>query len=268
VPAAQFSVRVVENRELSGGYFLLDVEAEEGASMEGTRPGQFVMLRGEWGRDLINGRAFSVMRVASPRRFGVLAKVFGRGTALMQQMRSGDAMTCTGPLGTHFPAPRSGHVQLLVAGGVGLPPLHFQAREAAGAGMAGAVEMFYGGRSSDDIVMVDELERLAVAVTIATENGSRGVEGRVTVPLRARLDQARDAGESVSLLACGPTPMLHAVRELGLERGIDTHLCLEEQMACGFGVCLGCAVPVYGPKPYKYCCSDGPVFDGREVRWS
>ena len=57
--------------------------------------------------------------------------------------------------------------------------------------------------------------------------------------------------------------MLRALRELGLAHGIPTYLCLEEMMACGFGVCLGCAVPVYGAKPYKYCCTDGPVFEAR-----
>jgi dihydroorotate dehydrogenase electron transfer subunit len=61
--------------------------------------------------------------------------------------------------------------------------------------------------------------------------------------------------------------MLRAVRQIGLEAGVSTHLSLETAMACGFGVCLGCAVPVYGEKPYRYCCTDGPVFDAREVRW-
>ncbi len=72
----------------------------------------------------------------------------------------------------------------------------------------------------------------------------------------------------MEILACGPTPMLAAVRKLGLEAGVPTLLCLEERMACGFGECLGCAVPVYGPKPYQYCCTDGPVFDAKQVRWS
>ena len=81
-------------------------------------------------------------------------------------------------------------------------------------------------------------------------------------------DRAREAGERVEILACGPTPMLRAVRTLGLTRDVPTYLCLEEQMACGFGVCLGCAVPVHGERPYKYCCTDGPVFDAKEVRWA
>jgi dihydroorotate dehydrogenase electron transfer subunit len=151
---------------------------------------------------------------------------------------------------------------------VGLPPLQFHAHRAAAAGAAAGVEMLYGGKSAADLVLVDELERIGVRATLVTEDGSRGARGMVTAPLRARLEQARAGGETVAVLACGPTAMLAAVRELGLEHAVSTHLCLEEQMACGYGVCLGCAVPVYGPKPYKYCCTDGPVFPAHEVRWS
>ena len=85
--------------------------------------------------------------------------------------------------------------------------------------------------------------------------------------LAPRLAAANARGERVRVLACGPTPMLHAVRKLCGEHDTDAFLCLEENMACGFGVCLGCAVPVHGPKPYRYCCTDGPVFPATEVRW-
>jgi dihydroorotate dehydrogenase electron transfer subunit len=199
-------------------------------------------------------------------RFSVLLKVFGRGTARMHDMRPGDTMTVTGPLGRAFPAP-SGRTQLLVAGGVGLPPLHLQARVAAES-KAGRVELLYGGRNADDLVLLDDFERWNVPMHLTTEDGSLGTRGFVTVALQARLDAARDRNEAVEILSCGPTPMLRAVRELGLARNVPTFLCLEEEMACGFGVCLGCAVPVYGEKPYRYCCTDGPVFDAKEVRWS
>jgi dihydroorotate dehydrogenase electron transfer subunit len=273
---AQFQVDVAANRPLRGGYFVLELVSAHPNPVAEARPGQFVMLRGEWGRDLLNGRAFSVLEPIDSRRFSVLLKVFGRGTALMQQMNVGDRMTVTGPLGRGFPAPEragaaGGRTQLLVAGGVGLPPLHFHARVharvAAADGRSGEIEMFYGGRTADDLVLTDALEQWGVRTQLATEDGSRGERGRVTAPLLARLDRAARDGESVELLACGPTPMLKAVREIGLARGLPTYLCLEEMMACGFGVCLGCAVPVYGPKPYAYCCTDGPVFEAREVRW-
>jgi dihydroorotate dehydrogenase electron transfer subunit len=269
---AQFQVEVAANRPLSGGYFVLELVSAHDNPVARAQPGQFVMLRGEWGRDLLNGRAFSVLEPTLPhhpdgsRRFSVLLKVFGRGTALLQRCSPGDRLTVTGPLGRGFPAP-SGRTQLLVAGGVGLPPLHFHARVAAAADRAHELEMFYGGRTADDLVLTEALDAWGIRTVLATEDGTRGEHGRVTAPLLARLDRATREGESVELLACGPTPMLKAVRENGLARGIPTHLCLEEMMACGFGVCLGCAVPVHGLKPYAYCCTDGPVFEAREVRW-
>lgn len=265
--AAQVTVRVEANRPLSGGYFVLELGSDAANPIAEATSGQFVMLRGDWGRDLLNGRAFSVLEPIDSRRFSVLLKVFGRGTALMQQMIPGDVMTVTGPLGRGFPLPDPARTQLLVAGGVGLPPLHLHARQAAAAGQAHRVEMFYGGRSAADLVLTESLDEWRIRTVLATEDGSRGERGRVTVPLKARLEHAAAQGESVELLSCGPTPMLRAVRELGLAFGVPTYLCLEEQMACGFGVCLGCAVPVHGPKPYKYCCTDGPVFEAREVRW-
>lgn len=265
--AAQFEVRVEANRALSGGYFLLELAAAEPTPIAATTPGQFVMLRGEWGRELLNPRAFSILHAPDERRFSILAKVYGEGTRRMQALEVGARMTATGPLGVGFSPPVAGVRDLLVAGGVGLPPLHFYARVAAETGLAGQVEMIYGGRDAGDLVLLDDLAAWGVQTRLATEDGSAGVRGYVTAALQPRLAAAAAAGEPVRVLACGPTPMLAAVRQLGLRAGAPTLLCLEENMACGFGVCLGCAVPVYGPKPYRYCCTDGPVFDAREVRW-
>ncbi|HLT36303.1 MAG TPA: dihydroorotate dehydrogenase electron transfer subunit [Enhygromyxa sp.] len=264
---AQFQVEVLTNRPLTGGYFVLELASARANPVAEATPGQFVMLRGEWGRDLLNGRAFSVLQPIDSRTFTVMLKVFGRGTALLERMQAGDRLTVTGPLGRGFPAPGRGRTQLLVAGGVGLPPLHLQARIAAATGHADRVEMLYGGRSAADLVLTDQLADWGIPTVLATEDGSRGEQGRVTGPLLARLDRAAATGEAIEILSCGPTPMLRALRSIGLARKLPTYLCLEEQMACGFGVCLGCAVPVYGPKPYKYCCTDGPVFEANEVRW-
>ncbi len=268
---SQFEARVVANDPLRGGYFVLTLQGPaDPAPLGGIVPGQFVMLRGDWGRDPINPRAFSVLDADAEGRLKVLLKAYGRATTLMRDMAPGEAVTVTGPLGRGtFAAPRAdGPTQLLVAGGVGLPPLHLQARRAAAAGLADRVELLYGGRDEDDLVLLGDFEGWGVARHLATEDGSVGDRGFVTVPLARRLEAAQAAGESVEILACGPTPMLRAVRSLGLPRGVPTLLCLEEEMACGFGVCLGCAVPVYGERPYEYCCTDGPVFEARRVRWS
>jgi len=268
---SQFQAHVVGNEPLRGGYFVLSLQGPTApAPLAAVVPGQFVMLRGEWGRDPINPRAFSVLHADADGRFQIMLKAYGRGTARLCAMHEGEPVTVTGPLGRgHFALPRAnGPVQLLVAGGVGLPPLHLQARHAAQAGLPGRVELLYGGRDADDLVLLSDFERWGVRTHLATEDGSVGERGFVTVPLRRRLDEAARDGQPVEILACGPTPMLRAVRQLGLAAQVPTFLCLEEEMACGFGVCLGCAVPVYGGKPYEYCCTDGPVFDARRVRWS
>jgi dihydroorotate dehydrogenase electron transfer subunit len=274
---SQFPARVVGNEPLRGGYVVLTLQGPaQPAPLADVAPGQFVMLRGPWGRDPINPRAFSVLDAHADGRFRVMLKAYGRGTALLAAMHEGEPLTVTGPLGLGvFPAPTAtGPVQLLVAGGVGLPPLHLQARRAAAAGLAHRVELVYGGRDRDDLVLLPDFERWSVRVHLATEDGSAGDAGFVTVPLRRRLERAAASGEPVEILACGPTPMLRAVRHLGLDplgpldHGVPTWLCLEEEMACGFGVCLGCAVPMHGERPYAYCCTDGPVFDARRVRWS
>ena len=269
MPPSQFGAQLVDNQALSGGYFTLrfNTDAACGAPLSGIEPGQFIMVRGEWGREMLNPRAFSVLDAQPDGSFSILIKIYGRGTAALSALRPGDAVTITGPLGRGFSAPEKA-TQLLVAGGVGLPPLHLQAHRAVQAGRAEAVEMFYGGRNADDLVLTEALDEWGVKTTYATEDGSRGHQGFVTVALEERLRAAKASGEAVEVLACGPTPMLRAVRTMGLAHEVRTLLCLEEEMACGFGVCLGCAVPVRGPKPYKYCCSDGPVFDAREVRWS
>jgi len=267
VVSAYFGARVEERTSLGGGYFVLSLIADVPTPIAATVPGQFVMLRGEWGRDLLNPRAFSVFEVFDARRFSILAKVFGRGTARLAAAAPGDRITVTGPLGRGFTPPRKGCTQLLVAGGIGLPPLHLQARRAVEAGTPSSVEMLYGGRTREDLILVEDLESWGVPHGLATDDGSVGIHGRVTRLLEERLDRAEAASEEVEILSCGPTPMLAAVRKIGLAREVQTYLCLEENMACGFGVCLGCAVPVHGPRPYQYCCTDGPVFDAKEVRW-
>jgi len=265
VPVAHFQVRVAENSPLGGDYFRLTCESDEPNPVADALPGQFVMIRADWGRDLINPRPFSVLEVHDARKFSLLLKVFGRGSARLQEAEVGEVLACTGILGSSFPTADVGQTQLLVAGGVGLPPMLFQAERATMAGQK--VELFYGGRSAVDLVLLERLERLGVPCTLATEDGSKGVRGRVTLPFGTRLAEAKAACESVAVLTCGPTPMLRAVRKLGLDAEVPTYVSLEEQMACGIGVCLGCAVPVHGERPYKYCCDSGPVFDAREIRW-
>lgn len=226
--------------------------------LNGTLPGQFVMLRGaDWGTDPLLPRAFSLLDVRGDE-VDVLIKASGKASRLLERALPGARFSLLGPLGTSFPAPAADREDWLVAGGVGLAPLYMHARRAQQANLARRVTLFYGGRSASDLVMLDDIARTGCEVVLATDDGSRGMRGRVTEAVTRAL-AARPAGAALpSLMACGPDPMLVATARLARETGAPCWLSLEGEMACGIGICLACAVPCVG-RPFRYTCVDGPV---------
>jgi dihydroorotate dehydrogenase electron transfer subunit len=219
------------------------------------------MLRGDWGRDPLLPRPISLLSVAPEGRADLLAKSIGRGTQLLEKASPGTRVSVLGPLGNGFPEPVPDGLDLLVAGGVGLPPLFMQAEHAARRGLIDRCEMIYGGRTSRDLVLLSEMRGMGLASCLATEDGSVGRRGRVTAGLEARIDHhlAAKREQKLRVLACGPREMLWAVARIAEPHGIECYLSMEEQMACGIGVCLGCAVPARS-QPFRYTCSEGPVF--------
>lgn len=255
-----FDARIQENRSLGAGYYVLRLGGCE--SLAEAKPGQFVMIRGDWERDPLLPRAFSLMAVGAGGRADVLAKTVGRGTALLERALPGARLAVLGPLGSSFPEPSAEVIDLLVAGGVGLPPMYMQAERAAQRRLAGRSEMLYGGRGAADLVMLAEMEALGVALHLTTEDGAVGRKGLVTAELEGRL--AHHQGRALRILGCGPNAMLWAVARIARARAIPCFISLEEQMACGIGVCLGCAIPARS-RPFRYVCSNGPVFDAADV---
>ena len=255
-----FEARVARNESLSGGYFRLSLAGCH--PLAASRPGQFVMLRGDWERDPLLPRAFSLLSVGSDGEAAILAKTVGRGTALLERAGVGARISVLGPLGTAFPAPSPDVIDLLVGGGVGIPPIYLQAAAAARAGLAPRSEILYGGRRTADLVLLEEMTAFGVGLHLATEDGTTGRHGRITAELEARL--AVHAGKPVRIMACGPNAMLWAIGRIARERQIPCFISVEEQMACGIGVCLGCAVPARS-RPFRYVCKDGPVFDAADI---
>ncbi|MSP16969.1 MAG: hypothetical protein EXR73_10220 [Myxococcales bacterium] len=256
-----FEATLAENEVLAPHTFVLHLDGC--AALAPMRPGQFIMLRGEWGRDPMLPRAFSVLGVADGR-CEVLVKTHGRGTALLEAARPGQRFSLLGPLGTSFPAPSADSRQWLVAGGVGLAPLLFHAERAAAAGFASSVRLFYGGRSAVDLVLLERMARAGIAVDLATDDGSRGMHGRVPSAVERALDADRGATPP-TLLVCGPEPMLIATARLARARALPAFLSLEGEMGCGIGVCLGCAVAC-ATRPFRYTCKEGPVMALDELR--
>ncbi len=245
--------RVVFHRPLKGDVFLLGVEEAETAPK--VQPGQFCMLRAWPGKDPLLARPFSV-HDREGDRLTFLIQVRGRGTALLSRLRAGDEIEILGPLGRGFPAP-SGVRVYLVAGGLGVAPFYLAAKELLARGIE--VELLYGARSREDLVRLSAFRRLGLTVKVATEDGSLGHRGLVTELLEEAL--ARAEGE---VFACGPWPMLQAVAEVGRRHGARTFLSLEARMACGLGLCLGCAVKRRAGG-YLHVCTEGPVVPAEAV---
>jgi dihydroorotate dehydrogenase electron transfer subunit len=260
--------RVVEVVPHPLPYFTLVLEAP--AEYSGIAAGQFVMLETTGGLEPYLRRAFSVADVSNEgagvgsARVELLAKVVGRGTRAMSQLRPGETRALLGPLGRGFAPPEDAPVAL-VAGGVGSAPLLLLARRLVELGVR--FDFLYGGRSARDLARREDFARLAERsggrLVAATEDGSLGFAGRVTAALERELDAGAGYRATYS---CGPMPMLAALAGLSAARALPGQAALETEMGCGFGACLGCAVPHVSGR-YALCCKDGPVFALDEVRW-
>jgi len=234
----------------------------------GFDPGQFVMLspgpRTSARRsDPLLPRPMAVYRERrgdGGAQLEILFKRHGRGTALLAESLPGQRIELVGPLGRPFRAPAPGERPVLVAGGTGIASVYELAARLAGSGAA--PEVLLGARFAADLMGEADFAALGLALRIATEDGSRGTRGLVTELLEASL--ATDAAARV--YACGPTPMMRRAAEIAAARGCPCVVSLENPMACGFGVCLGCAAPLRAGG-FALVCRDGPAFDASAIDW-
>jgi dihydroorotate dehydrogenase electron transfer subunit len=261
---------VVSNTHLSSDYNVLALAAPAVASQ--AQPGQFVMVKPGVSDDPLLRRPFSVFEVQRDDTrqvsgFSLLNKQIGVTTRMLFTLKPGDRIQCLGPLGRPFSVAERPARAWMVAGGVGLAP--FATLAAALRDRDIETTLFYGARSADELFHLDGFRRLGVSLELATDDGSRGHHGNVTVPLGLAL-QATNRAAPIRVYACGPTPMMRAVTELTASHGRATEVSLEQVMGCGLGGCYSCVVPVrrdHGPAHYVRSCIDGPVFDGRTVVW-
>ena len=234
---------------LAAGPYSLRLDAPE---FPAHRPGQFAMLQLDPGLERVDPllpRPMAVYRRegdALEFRF----KPVGRGTRMMGALSPGAQVGLVGPLGNGF-RPPSGPA-LLVGGGTGIASLYELASDSAR-----PVRVALGAATSVELLGLPDFQALDCGLSLSTEDGSEGHRGRVTDGLEVR------PGESV--YACGPNAMLRAVAALAEAADAPCHVSLESRMACGFGICLGCVVPVRSG--YRYLCTQGPVLDAAELRW-
>jgi dihydroorotate dehydrogenase electron transfer subunit len=250
-PFGRRTLAVAERRAI-GPYTVL---VAPDPSAPAPAPGQFFMLAAaeRWGGGADERpylpRACSVLRHGAGG-LEFLLEAVGPGTERLCELGPGDGLAVTGPLGAGFTVPGDGRRALLCGGGVGVAPLAIWQDALLAAGRPAAALL--GFRDAAHA----EAAGLLANPRVATDDGAVGHHGLVTDLLEAELD----ADAHATVFACGPPAMLEAVRRLAGARGVPAQLALEAGMACGFGACFGCVVPLAGGG-YARTCVDGPVMD-------
>ena len=261
---------VIANTRLSDDYNVVALTAPGIASL--AQPGQFVMIKPARGIDPLLRRPFSIFEILRDEQgaatgVSLLNKRIGVGTGLLYEARPGSRLAVLGPLGRPFEPVDPPAEAWMVAGGVGLGPFVTLAEELKARGTR--TRLFYGARRASELVYEDRFGRLGVETVVATEDGSRGAHGFITVPLDAELDAA-PASRALRLYVCGPTPMMRAVAQIAERRHRRCDVSLEQVMGCGLGGCYSCVVltkTAAGPPHFVRSCVDGPVFDATRIVW-
>ncbi|HQB94353.1 MAG TPA: dihydroorotate dehydrogenase electron transfer subunit [Candidatus Omnitrophota bacterium] len=245
-------VTILENRKVNVKYRKLVFRS--GTLARGVRPGQFLHVRLNEGHDPFLRRPFSYYRTAKDR-VEILYEVLGRGTAILAEKCKGDRLKVMGPLGNSFSTAIGKKKRVLVAGGIGVPPLVNLAEQFSSA------YLLIGTKSRSEILPRSEIGKVKAKVLCSTEDGSVGTKGFVTTILETII--AKEGPGNLWIQTCGPKPMMKAVMAIAARYGIEGEASWDESMACGAGACLGCMVETRaGP---KRACADGPVFSFREL---
>jgi dihydroorotate dehydrogenase electron transfer subunit len=253
----------VLDRRRVGEYQALTLAAPQIAAA--ARPGQFVHLLAGADRATPLRRPFSIHRVEPPGgSVEVVFDVVGAGTRVLAGLRPNDVVDALGPLGRAFDPPEAPAGCVLVGGGYGTAPLFFLATELRARGCR--VDVVVGAATAGRLLDAVAAERLGHSLTVTTDDGSAGRRGLVTDPLPELL--AGTGAERV--YACGPMPMLAAVSRVAAAAGVACQVAVEEQMACGTGICFSCVLPVGPRTPTRMArsCLEGPVFDGTAIAWA
>lgn len=251
-----FKAKIKDNSPLNRTNNLLTIEPLD--PVIDPEPGQFYMIEAGTSYDPLLKRPFSYLRKTS-EVIQFLFAIRGKGTSLMKEFKKNRVINIIGPLGVGYPLPGKNCTPLLLAGGTGIISLFSLVEK-----LSNKSYIIYGAKSKDELLLLHELEKLGDKLIVCTDDCSFGKAGMVDKAFSEFLAGYKLPGSS-ALYACGPKPMLEAVSRIAVDRGIKGFISLEENMACGFGACLGCAVKtIHG---YKRVCKEGPVFPIKEIIW-
>jgi dihydroorotate dehydrogenase electron transfer subunit len=262
---------ILFNQRLTPELYHMGLECPEIAAQ--IQPGQFLMIRVQDSLDPLLRRPFAVHRLYQDDPFAsfeILYRVVGRGTRLLSELKPASSLSVLGPLGRGFQFPRRDGLILMVAGGIGIAPLPYLAETLVRSEFQGPYVLWFGGKTTADLVCVNHFRELGFDVELTSEDGSAGKKGQVTEHLENWLQQLPDL--PTVIYSCGPYPMQRLVAEMAGRLHIPSQFSMEALMACGVGACLSCSLRCHAAEReidpyYASVCLDGPVFSGEDIVW-
>lgn len=254
---------IVKIEQLKQDLYKFSIKADEITSQ--AKPGQFIEIRVIDSIEPLLRRPISIYNL--DKENGILEFIFqvkGKGTLLLAERKIGEKLDIIGPLGYGTFSIKEYQNVAIIGGGIGMFPLYELAKELKEQTNT-KVHVYMGFRNKELITLEDEFKSVSDELTITTDDGSYGIQGFAIDELKK--DCENKAPDKI--FACGPLPMLKAVQSFANENDIPCEISLEQKMACGIGVCLGCAVktaksPKDSPE-YWHVCKAGPVFNSKDV---
>jgi len=302
---SEFLAVVSSNKKIGEHFYRigLQFDGEGAAAFAEAKPGQFAQLDlstvsvpksslipeslyDSSKRNILLRRPFSFCNISvkdKPTFVEILYCVVGPASVRMSSLSSKDVISVIGPLGNGFWIPENKKQAVLLAGGMGSPPLEHLAQFLTAEHPDIQVQVFVGAKTVNDLPFekksdqisqslgfsIKEFTRYGIESKIATDDGSAGFAGPVTGCFQKWLSETSVKKEETIIYACGPEAMLASVADIAQKENLDCQISVERRMACGIGICQSCAVEckieATTKTIYKLCCKDGPVFDSKEV---
>ncbi|HBV81272.1 MAG TPA: dihydroorotate dehydrogenase electron transfer subunit [Lachnospiraceae bacterium] len=251
------SARVYKQQQIAPGIYDMWINTTLASQ---AKPGQFISVYTQ-DKSALLPRPISICETdITNSRLRIVYRVAGKGTAEFSRYKTGHRVDILGTLGNGFPLEKAeGKRLFLMGGGIGIPPMLAVAKAVKN---TTSVDVIVGYRDKE-LFLAEDLQKYA-AVHVATEDGSVGTKGNVMNVIE---DEKLEAD---IIFACGPMPMLRAIKQYAAKKGIEAYLSLEERMACGVGACLGCVVKTKEVDHHSHVnnariCTDGPVYNAEDV---
>ena len=233
------------------------------------KPGHFVHIQVNPYPVPLLRRAFSIYDSDGKKTIAVVFKVVGQGTKMLSLKETHQEMDLLGPLGNNFAELKSDEIGIMLAGGLGIVPVYYYAKELVKNDNGPKIYFLYGAKNKSELYCLPDTDRLKAKLFYSTDDGSYGFKGLLTQLLDEVISKEKLPLAKIKVFACGPEPMLAKLSDYAVEKNLFCQLSLEVGMPCGMGTCMGCVVKYQKDKTeeisYKRVCWEGPIFRAGEV---